>query len=137
MVTAKIVKHNYGNPDMFSYENAIEMERKELSDGVYGYQVTTDKVDWEYGQRWRTKHGEKCGTRLGRIRRLCMAKTARRCTVLSTTASRPWTPTSKFLFGSCLHDCPAGWRDAAYCRKPLTEALSSTTRLDLGNAAAF
>ena len=131
LVTAKIVKHNYGNPDMFSYENAIEMERKEISDGVYGYQVTTDKVDWEYGYALENKRGEvwyEIGANPAPLY-------GENCTQMyGSFYNRIATMDSdkQFLFGSCLHDCPAGWRDAAYCRKPLTEALSSTTRLDLG-----
>ena len=44
----------------------------------------------------------------------------------------PNDATKSSLFGSCLNACPEDYRDSAYCRKPLTEAISATAPLDLG-----
>lgn len=131
LVNAYIVRHNYGTGDFFSVENAIKMERKQLGDGVYGYQVTTDQVDWEYGYALENKRGE-IWYEIGAVPAPLYADN---CTQMYGSYYNRIIPNDSVksnLFGSCLHECPADYRDASYCRKPLTEALSTSEPLDLG-----
>lgn len=131
LVNAYIVKHNYGTDDFFSLDGAVKMTRKELSDGVYGYEATTDQVDWEYGYALQNKRGEvwyEIGANPAPLY-------AEPCTQMygsyyNRIASNDATKSS--LFGSCLNACPEDYRDSAYCRKPLTGAISATEPLDLG-----
>ena len=131
LVNAYIVKHNYGTDDMFSLDGAVEMTRKELSDGVYGYEATTDQVDWEYGYALQNKRGEvwyEIGANPAPLY-------AENCTQMYGSYYNRIAPndaTKSSLFGSCLNACPEDYRDSAYCRKPLTEAISATAPLDLG-----
>ena len=131
LVNAYIVKHNYGTGDFFSLDGAVKMTRKELSDGVYGYEATTDQVDWEYGYALQNKRGEvwyEIGANPAPLY-------AEPCTQMygsyyNRIASNDATKSS--LFGSCLNACPEDYRDSAYCRKPLTGAISANEPLDLG-----
>lgn len=131
LVNAYVVRHNYGTGDFFSFESAIKMERKQLGDGVYGYQVTTDQVDWEYGYALENKRGE-IWYEIGAVPAPLYAEN---CTQMYGSYYNRIIPNDSVksnLFGSCLHECPADYKDASYCRKPLTEALSTTEPLDLG-----
>ena len=131
LVNAYIVKHNYGTDDMFSLDGAIGMTRKELSDGVYGYEATTDQVDWEYGYALQNKRGEvwyEIGANPAPLY-------AENCTQMYGSYYNRIAPNDAMkssLFGSCLNACPEDYRDSAFCRKPLTEAISATAPLDLG-----
>ena len=131
LVNAYIVKHNYGTDDMFSLDGAVEMTRKELSDGVYGYEATTDQVDWEYGYALQNKRGEvwyEIGANPAPLY-------AENCTQMYGSYYNRIAPndaTKSSLFGSCLNACPEDYRDSAYCRKPLTEAISATAPARLG-----
>ena len=131
LVNAYVVRHNYGSTDFFSKENAIQMTRKELSDGVYGYEVTTDQVDWEYGYAIENKRGE-VWYEIGKVPAPLYAE---KCTTMYGSYYNRIVPNDQnktSVFGSCANACPPGYRDSAYCSKPLTGALSAETPLDLG-----
>ena len=131
LVNAYIVKHNYGTDDFFSLDGAVVMTRKELSDGVYGYEATTNQVDWEYGYALQNQRGE-VWYEIGANPAPLYAENCAQMYGSYYNRIAPNDATKSSLFGSCLNACPEDYRDSAYCRKPLTEAISATAPLDLG-----
>ena len=127
---AYIVKHNYGSGDFFSLDGAVKMTRKELSDGVYGYEATTDQVDWEYGYALENDKGEvwyEVGANPAPLY-------AENCTQQYGSYYNRIAPSDDVksnVFGSCQKECPADFRDSAYCTKPLTGSLADG-EVDLG-----
>ena len=53
-----VVKHNYQSDDFFNSANAIPMNRGQIGDGEYGYTLTTDQVDWEWGFALKNNDGQ-------------------------------------------------------------------------------
>jgi hypothetical protein len=124
---AYLVKHNYGSPNFFTENNKIKMERKELSDGVYGYEVTTNRVDWEYGFVLVNANGEK-------FREIGSNTILQRenCTVrYGAYFNRHMTyhkgeTTIGAVFGDCGEVCPEDFVDTAFCRQPFSAAIPET-----------
>lgn len=121
---AYIVRHNFGNPDMFSFENALKMERAELSDGVYGYTLATDQVDFEYGFALQNKNGEVWYEN-GMNPAPLFGEPCSQMYGSFYNRIAPNDGNKQFVFGDCAHECAADWRDEAYCRQPLTGEISA------------
>ena len=49
---------NHGVKSFFSKESALKMNRAELGDGEYGYTLTTDEVNWEWGFAFEREDGQ-------------------------------------------------------------------------------
>ena len=124
---AYLLRHNYGSPDFFGEATKIRMERKELGDGIYGYELTTNQVDWEYGFELVNAKGQKfreigSNTILQR----------ERCTVrYGKYFNRHMTyhegdSTIGAVFGDCDEVCPEDYVDTAFCRRPFSEAIPET-----------
>ena len=124
---AYLLRHNYGSPNFFTENDKIRMERKELDDGIYGYEVTTNRVDWEYGFELVNAHGEKFreigpDTILQR----------ERCTVrYGKYFNRHMTyhqgdSIVGAVFGDCDEVCPENFTDSAFCRQPFSAAIPET-----------
>jgi len=137
---ASIVKHNFGSDDFFNENNGIAMERAELADGVYGYKVTTNQVDWEWGVQLENMKGEywkEIGTLASPTSPLAEAECVQMYgdyyNRVLTHETNPYEVS--YVIGSCDKECPSGLRDSAYCRQPFTGVVGTTeaTGVDLGH----
>jgi hypothetical protein len=132
---AYLVRHNYGSKDFFGPATKIRMDRRELGDGIYGYEVTTNQVDWEYGFELVNANGEK-------FREIGSDTILQRenCTVrYGVYFNRHMTyqkgkTTVGAVFGDCGQVCPEDFVDTAFCRQPFSAAIpeSESAALSLG-----
>jgi len=124
---AYLLRHNYRSPHFFDNARKIRMERKELGDGIYGYEVTTNRVDWEYGFELANARGEKF-REIGHDTIL----QRERCTVrYGKYFNRHMTyhkgeSTVGAVFGDCDEVCPEDFVDTAFCRQPFSAAIPET-----------
>ena len=124
---AYLVRHNYGSPDFFGPATKIRMERRELGDGIYGYELTTNRVDWEYGFELVNANGEK-------FREIGSDTILQRenCTVrYGVYFNRHMTyhkgeTTIGAVFGDCGEVCPEDFVDTAFCRQPFSAEIPET-----------
>lgn len=118
---AYVVRHNYGSPTFFETDDAIPMERVRLSDSEYGYQVTTDAVNFEWGFMLTKATGEQ-------VREIGPADGNtllfdQNCTqmyypyfnrVMTLEQISQGTTEREFVFGTCGHECPEDYVDTAF-----------------------
>ena len=123
IAAAYIVRHNYGTSDFFSMDGALRMDRRELSDGLYGYSLTTDQVDFEYGYALENKRGE-VWYEIGAVPAPLFGENCAQMYGSYYNRIAPQDPEKTFVFGSCAHACPSDYRDAAYCTEDLTDSIS-------------
>lgn len=132
---AYIVRHNFESDKFFTKKNRIKMERKELSDGLYGYEVTTSHVDFEYGFELENAAGNSykdIGASTTLRRESCVQRYGEffnRVVTLNRGQS-----TIGAVFGDCDSVCPEDYVDEAYCRQPFTgePGTSEADPVDLG-----
>ena len=123
---AYVVRHNYGTFKFFEEKQAIRMTRTKLGDGEYGYNLTTDLVDWEWGFALKNKKGDWWYEIGEHSKRTPLA--GQRCTQMyypyfnrMITAEKE--PVGEYLFSSCDSHCPSDYKDSAFCTLPLTAEL--------------
>jgi hypothetical protein len=122
---AYIVRHNFGDAgNMFSFEGSLKMERAELSDGVYGYTLATNEVDFEYGFALKNQKGE-VWYEIGANPAPLFGENCAQMYGSFYNRIAPNDEHKQFVFGDCAHACPADWRDEAYCRQPLSGEVST------------
>jgi len=136
--SASIVRHNYESSDFFGEEKGIPMVRAELEDGVYGYTVTTDQVDFEWGFQLKNKKGEywkeigTTDTGSPLAAGMCVQKYGKYFNRVLTLEENPALVT--YRLGTCDKECPSDFSDTAFCAQPFTAAVgnSEATAVDLG-----
>lgn len=143
LTAAYIVRHNYGSQTFFGEKSRLRMQRAELEDGVYGYTLTTDQVDWEYGFELENADSESF-VEIGRVsesvptilqRESCARRFGEYFNRVMTDETNP--STVSYVFGDCNTQCPKDYRDAAYCTQPIsgTIANQANAALNLGKTA--
>jgi len=116
------------------------MERAELADGMYGYTLTTNEVDWEYGFELENSRGETF-LEIGKVdkshpvplqKETCAQRFGQYFNRVLTDEDDP--NTVSYVWGDCGAQCPADYMDSAFCLRPLTDEISSTESgaFDLG-----
>ena len=126
---AYIVRHNYGAGDFFGDNSRLRMERVELEDGVFGYTLTTNQVDWEYGIELENSDGETF-LEIGKVnnavptalqRETCARRFGEYFNRVLTDEDDP--SSVSYVFGDCDTQCPADYMDSAYCNQPITGTI--------------
>lgn len=102
------------------------MVRTKLGDGEYGYNLTTDQVDWEWGFALKNKKGVWFYEIGKRSKTTPLA--GQKCTQMyypyfNRILPEEKEPVGEYLFSSCDSVCPSDYRDSAFCTKPLTGVL--------------
>ena len=118
---AYVVRHNYGSQNFFVKDDGIKMQRVKLSDDEYGYEVTTDQVDFEWGFMLYNKNTTEQVREIGYEGDAMLAHTS--CTQMYypyfnrvMTLGEGSGTTREFVFGSCDTSCPDDYVDNAYHR---------------------
>ena len=129
---AYLVRHNYGSRSFFKKDKRLRMQRAELEDGVYGYTLTTDQVDWEYGFELENSNGNTF-LEIGKVnkhhptllqRESCAQRYGEYFNRVLTTEENP--NTVSYVFGNCTTECPSDYVDSAFCVQPLTDVIAPT-----------
>ena len=139
---AYIVRHNYGSPTFFDTNDAIPMERVRLSDKEYGYRVTTDAVNFEWGFMLTKASGEQV-REIGPAGESLLFDT--NCTqmyypyynrVMTLEQISQGGSEREFVFGTCGHECPADYVDTAFQQSIGETALVVPACADVRSGAA-
>ena len=129
---AYLVRHNYGSGSFFEKAQRLHMQRAELEDGIYGYTLTTDQVDWEYGFELENANGNTF-LEIGKVneseptllqRESCVQRYGEYFNRVLTNEKEP--NTVSYVFGNCTTECPSDYMDSAFCVRPLTGDIPST-----------
>jgi len=118
---AYVVRHNFGGSKFFDINDGIKMDRVKFGGGEWGYQVTTNQVDFEWGFALKNEDGDSDADVLMEIGKSDSLLAYENCTqrygkyfnrvmTLETGSKR------EFVFGSCDDVCPADYVDTAYAR---------------------
>ena len=122
---AWLVRHNYGSGQFFEREDALKMNRVKLSDDEYGYTLTTDEVDFEYGFMFTKTNDqgvEEEVREVGKMNEALLADTNctqmyypyfNRVTTLENVDEYIADHKREFIFGSCDHVCPDDYVDTS------------------------
>ena len=119
---AYIVHHNYGSPWFFPKSGALPMERVKLSDSEYGYRVTTNYVDFEWGFMLTKESGEEV-REIGPMGEGLLAGS--NCTqmygpyfnrVMTLESIAEGDSAREYVFGTCGHECPPDYVDTAFAK---------------------
>jgi len=129
--SAKVVKHNHGNPRFFEYDDpkAVELKREEVADGLYAWVArNVRKYDWEFGFAFANEAGRKlydigssehdaplayteCSQKFGKYfnRNVRHERDARNIS---------------YVFGTCDRACPSDHEDSTYVPKDLAGLMT-------------
>ena len=117
---AYIVKHDFNTNTFFDKESALKMDRVKLGDGEYGYSLTTDQVNWEWGFAFEREDG-KMYYEIGQVSGAQPAPLADAsgCTQMygayfNRVVTYEQDADVEYVFGSCDAKCPADYEDSAY-----------------------
>ena len=135
LMGAYIERHNYGSDKFFGKKTRLRMNRTELSDGVYGYELTTQDVDFEYGFALENSVGavyKDIGKDSTLRRETCVQRYGAYFNRM-VTLNRGKSIISA-VFGDCDSVCPEDYVDEAYCRQPFTNepGQSASAAVNLG-----
>ena len=120
---AYLVRHNYGSPTFFETDDAIPMERVRLNDKEYGYRVTTDAVNFEWGFMLKNARTGEQVREIGPAGQSLLADT--NCTqmyypyfnrVMTLEQISQGSTQREFVFGTCGIDCPPDYIDTAFAQ---------------------
>jgi len=132
-----VVKHNYQSDDFFNSANAIPMNRGQIGDGEYGYTLTTDQVDWEWGFALKNNDGQWYYD-IG-VAGATTPLAGQSCTQMywpyfnRVIVAEGTRDNVEYIFSECVETCPPDYFDSAYCALDLTPQFDGT-RLDLGES---
>jgi len=118
---AYIVRHNYRASKFFEINDGIKMDRVKFTGGEWGYQVTTNQVNFEWGFALKTENGNSDADVLKEIGKRDSLLSYEHCTQkYGSYFNRVMTlesgSTREFVFGSCDSVCPPDYVDTAYAR---------------------
>ena len=123
---AYVVRHNYGTFDFFDPKDAIRMTRGKLGDGEYGYNLTTDQLDWEWGYALKNNKGDWFYEIGKHSKKTPLA--GQKCVQMyypyfNRILPVEKAPVGEYVFSSCDSVCPADYVDSAFCTQPLTGVM--------------
>ena len=143
LTAAYLIRHNYGSHAFFlgpkhagTSHGPLRMQRAELEDGVYGYTLTTNAVDWEYGFLLENAAGETYQD-IGEVGQCPLSKEscARRYgDYFNRVLTDEKNPTSvSYVIGNCTRSCE-NYRDSAWCASDFSGVVGDTpaSAIDLG-----
>ena len=118
---AYVVRHNFGDGKFFDIDDAIKMDRVKFTGGEWGYQVTTNQVDFEWGFALKNENGNTDDDVLKEIGGGDSLLAYENCTqrygsYFNRVMTLETGSTREFVFGSCDETCPADYIDTAYAR---------------------
>ena len=123
ITAAYIVRHNFGDDGFFVKEDALKMNRAQIGDGEFGYTLTTDQVNWEWGFAFEREDGKmyyEIG-KVGGAQPAPLADTNGCVQMYGAYYNRVVTYETdtdvEYVFGSCDATCPADYQDSAYLKK--------------------
>ena len=140
---AYIVRHNYGSPTFFETDDAIPMERVRLNDKEYGYRVTTDAVNFEWGFMLKKARTGEQVREIGPAGESLLADT--NCTqmyypyfnrVMTLEQISQGDTEREFVFGTCGIECPPDYVDTAFAQYLGESKVVVPTCADVASGAA-
>ena len=143
---ARVVRHNFGHGDFFSYKKGIPLERRMIDDGLYAWTLETRDFDWEYGFALGNVAGKQYYDIGSVAERAPLARednfgcVQRYGKYFNRVVTNEIDPVNiSYVFGSCLRECPPGYKDYSMVPKPVSGELPSiatdpTASVDLGDS---